>query len=68
MNYHTNIVYYCFNKHCKTSIYHRDAVHLNLTFSLDTLITDHFCSSCSSKLVSLIDVEIRQTLAATCCH
>lgn len=68
MNYSPHIAYYCFNKHCNGSIYQRDVVPLNLPFNLDTITTEHFCDRCNGKLVSLIDIEVRQVLTVSYCH
>ncbi len=63
-NYNQRITYYCFNKNCLFSIYNARPVELVLPFNLTALSNEHFCSDCGHKLVSLVDIEIRQALAS----
>jgi len=57
------ISYYCFNKQCHGSVYFSKSVLItDLTLSEETLSNDHHCIFCSSKLISLIDIELRQSI------
>jgi hypothetical protein len=57
------IGYYCFNKNCKISIY-KGNVSLRFPLNIETISTDKFCKICNSKLLSLMDIEIKKTLLA----
>lgn len=57
------VAYYCFNRACKKSIYFSDTIRVtHLPLSVVTLSSDHFCSLCNKRLISMIDIELRQAL------
>ncbi len=57
------ISYYCFNKTCKASVYFHDSVRItDLPFTALTLTSEHYCSICQSRLVSVVDIELRQAI------
>ncbi|GAC1301557.1 MAG: hypothetical protein NVSMB24_04620 [Mucilaginibacter sp.] len=63
MKTNDNISYYCFNHTCKGSIYNSNSVLItDLPLTSRTLNNSHYCVLCNSKLISLIDIEIKQTL------
>jgi hypothetical protein len=54
------ISYYCFNRRCHGSIYFSSTIQIaDLPLSLATLSTDHYCSLCNSRLVSIMDIELK---------
>lgn len=56
-----SIAYYCFNRACKGSVYFSNTVRItDLPLTLATLSQDHECSLCHSRLVSMMDIELRQ--------
>jgi len=58
-----NISYYCFNSSCKGSIYNsKSVIIIDLPLNARTLNNNHHCVVCNTKLVSLIDIEIKQAL------
>jgi hypothetical protein len=58
-----NISYYCFNNACKGSIYNSNSVIIiDLPLNARTLNNSHYCVLCNKKLVSLVDIEIKQAL------
>jgi hypothetical protein len=57
------VAYYCFNKNCSVSVYGQSAVMvLVLPLTVETLGQKPVCLLCKSKLVSLIDLEIKKSL------
>ena len=63
MKTNENISYYCFNHSCKGSIYNSNSVIIiDLPLNARTLNNNHHCVLCNSKLVSLLDIEIKQAL------
>ena len=54
------ISYYCFNRHCRGSAYFSSTIQItDMPLSPATLATDHYCSLCNSRLVSIMDIELK---------
>jgi hypothetical protein len=63
MDHETEIRYYCFNKRCHYSVYDKQlGCSTNLPMNEAVLAADHYCRLCHSRLVSLIDLEVRKTI------
>ena len=63
MKFKDKISYYCFNKCCENSIYFNKSVKVtDMPYDEQTLNSEHHCILCGKKLVSTIDIELRQAL------
>jgi len=59
-----HISYYCFNKACPVSVYNRELTEVtDLPFTERTLSHEHHCHHCHGKLVSVVDIELRQAMS-----
>lgn len=59
------ISYYCFNKACEGSVYHTDSIVItDLPFTAHTLVYEHYCSICGSRLISVVDIDLQQAISS----
>jgi len=66
MKVNDQISYYCFNKTCTGSVYSCINVEVtDLPFNEQTLTSEHRCPICNAKLVSVVDIELRQAIHST---
>ncbi|GAB3927905.1 hypothetical protein [Mucilaginibacter myungsuensis] len=64
MKANDQISYYCFTKTCPVSVYACDSVEVvDLPFTEETLTTEHRCEFCNHRLVSAVDIELKQAMA-----
>ncbi len=59
------ISYYCFNKKCTGSVYFHKTIKIAfLPLTTKTLTQEQYCNLCGEKIISVLDIELRQALYA----